>query len=97
MCATIGVGLATPGPFVTCLLFLMASTKTNKNILFYKKWDEETAKAWLKKIFDHYDVNNDGFLERSEVNDWRKKTTHPKFFEPFEDDDGAPRNARPAS
>lgn len=75
----------------------MASAKTNKNILFYKKWDEETAKAWLKKIFDHYDVNNDGFLERSEVNDWRKKTTHPKFFEPFEDDDGAPRNARPAS
>jgi len=64
----------------------MASTKTNKNLLFYKKWDEETAKKWLKKIFDHYDANHDGFLERSEVNDWRKKTTHPKDYHPFESD-----------
>jgi hypothetical protein len=64
-----------------------AVVKTNKNILFYKKWDEATAKVWLKKIFDHYDKNKDGTLERAEVNDWRQKTTHPKFYTPFATDD----------
>jgi len=68
-------------------------SKTNKNILFYKKWDETTAKAWLAKIFDTYDVNKDGFLERSEINDWRKKTTHPKFYQPFESDEGTPESS----
>jgi len=62
-------------------------SKTNKNILFYQKWDEETAKQWLKKIFDTYDVNKDGVLERSEINDWRQKTTHPKYYAPFASDD----------
>lgn len=28
-------------------------SKSNKNILFYQNWNEETAKLWLKKIFDH--------------------------------------------
>jgi hypothetical protein len=62
-------------------------SKTNKNILFYQKWNEETAKQWLKKIFDHYDANKDGSLERSEVNDWRKKTTHARDYHPFESDE----------
>jgi hypothetical protein len=62
-------------------------SKSNKNALFYSKWNEETAKLWLKKIFEHYDANKDGTLERSEVNDWRKKTTHPKDYHPFESDD----------
>jgi len=61
-------------------------SKTNKNALFYQKWNEETAKTYLKKIFDTYDVNKDGALERSEINDWRKKTTHPKDYQPFESD-----------
>jgi len=66
---------------------MASKTKTNKNILFYKQWTEETARQWLEKIFNSYDVNKDGFLERSEVNDWRKKTTHPKFYKPFASDD----------
>jgi len=61
-------------------------SKLNKNFLFYRAWNEETAKLWLKKVFDTYDVNKDGFLERSEINDWRKKTTHPKDYRPFESD-----------
>jgi hypothetical protein len=65
----------------------MSTDKSNKNVLFYKKWNEETAKAYLKKIFDYYDANKDGTLERSEVNDWRKKTTHPKEYRPFDSDD----------
>jgi Ca2+-binding EF-hand superfamily protein len=66
---------------------MASKTKTNKNILFYKQWTEETARLWLEKIFNSYDVNKDGFLERSEVNDWRQKTTHPKFYKPFATDD----------
>jgi len=62
-------------------------SKANKNVLFYERWDEETAKSWLAKIFKTYDVNGDGQLERSEINDWRKKTTHPRDFRPFETDD----------
>jgi hypothetical protein len=64
----------------------MSHEQLNKLILFYDKWDENQAKLWLKKIFDTYDKNGDGHLERSEINDWRQKTTHPKDFRPLTDD-----------
>eukprot|EP01128_Nolandella_sp_AFSM9_P005277 TRINITY_DN251_c0_g1_i2.p1 TRINITY_DN251_c0_g1~~TRINITY_DN251_c0_g1_i2.p1 ORF type:complete len:329 (+),score=121.12 TRINITY_DN251_c0_g1_i2:284-1270(+) len=59
----------------------------NKLTLFYEKWDADKAKAWMKKIFQVWDTNDDGFLERSEINRWRELTTHKSDFHPFESDE----------
>ena len=59
----------------------------NKLALFYENWDADQAKKWMEKIFNTWDKNGDGFLERSEINHWRELTTHKSDFIPFESDE----------
>ena len=46
------MSLTVPG--YSLFVTVVRMSKTNKNALFYQKWNEETAKAYLKKIFDTY-------------------------------------------